>query len=212
MTAELNRKFDTCNEKALSPKITHLVNLAAHLASNNAKAAHQTFAVAKAVGASDEELHYVACLATCTGGPQVHDTYAEVVLAATGRPLHHSEPAKSSRTSAEVQLADVQRFESAIAAVSQGATDVTVTAFTALNLCTEKSLDEKTTHLVSLAACLATRCACAEGCIVKARNAGASDEEIVRVGCLTACATGLAQKYAFLEAYQAVETVKECVC
>ena len=212
MTAELNRVFEQCSEKSLSPKTTQLVNLAAHLASNNTKAAHQSFALAGAVGASTEELHRVACLCACTGGARVHDAYAEIVLAATGTALHHSAPTKGSQSSAAARTADMGRLGSAIAAVSQGSTSLTTSAFAALNLCSETSLDEKTSHLVSLAACLATRCACAAGCIVKARNAGATHEELARVACVTACAAGLDKKYAFLEAFQAAEGVKECVC
>lgn len=209
MTAELNRIFEQCTEKSLPPRTTHLVNLAAHLASGNAVAARQSFAVAGAVGASMEELHRVACLSMCAAGPQVQDTYANLVLGATGRPLHHLGPEKGARSTAPTNVASL---EAAISAISQGATTLNASAFAAFNLCTEKSLDEKTTHLVSLAACLVTRCACAGGCIVKARNAGATEEEIVRAACLTACATGMEKKYAFLEAFQAVEGVRECVC
>jgi alkylhydroperoxidase/carboxymuconolactone decarboxylase family protein YurZ len=188
MTKELDQVFEAkdCNEKTLTPKITHLVNLAAHLASHNAKAAHRSYTLAgSAGGASVVERHRAACLAACAAGPRVHDTYAGFVPEAT----------KGAGAT----------YDAAEAAA-------TLTASPFFNLCKEDSLDAKTTHLVSLAACLVTRCACAEGCIVQARNAGATDAELVRVACLTAEAAGMHTKYAFLEAREAVKGVTDCVC
>jgi AhpD family alkylhydroperoxidase len=71
--------------------------------------------------------------------------------------------------------------------------------------CTEESLDRKTTHLVSLAACLVAGCACAEYHLVEGRNAGATEEELARCACIAACVAGRVQKFRFLEARQNVE-------
>lgn len=78
--------------------------------------------------------------------------------------------------------------------------------------CTEKSLDAKTTHLVSLAACLASGCSCASGHIIEARNAGATDEEITRAACITACVAGLRTKYTFLAQRESVKGCRACDC
>jgi alkylhydroperoxidase/carboxymuconolactone decarboxylase family protein YurZ len=71
--------------------------------------------------------------------------------------------------------------------------------------CTEESLDQKTTHLVGLAACLVAGCACAEFHIVEGRNAGATEEELARCACIAACVAGRVQQFRFLEARQNVE-------
>ena len=82
----------------------------------------------------------------------------------------------------------------------------------AFHLCSAKSLDKKTTHLVALAACLAADCACARGHIVEARNAGATAAELARCACITSCVGGLRYKYAFIEYLSSVEHCKACVC
>jgi AhpD family alkylhydroperoxidase len=74
------------------------------------------------------------------------------------------------------------------------------------------ALDKKTTHLVPLAACLASRCACAAGHIVEARRAGATEQELARVGCLAACACGLSAKWSFAEALQCAGSAQQCAC
>jgi len=78
--------------------------------------------------------------------------------------------------------------------------------------CTEETLDKKTHHLVSLAACLASNCECASGHIVQARNAGASDEELARTACLTACVAGERSKYSFLAHLEETRECRSCVC
>jgi AhpD family alkylhydroperoxidase len=82
----------------------------------------------------------------------------------------------------------------------------------AFQQCTTKTLDAKTTHLVSLAACLASGCSCASGHIVEARNAGATEEEITRAACITACVAGLRTKYNFLAHRESVKGCRACDC
>jgi len=72
-------------------------------------------------------------------------------------------------------------------------------------LCTEESLDARTTHLVGLAACLAAGCVCAEAHVIQARSAGVNEEELARVACIAACQAGLQNKYSFLGARLAVD-------
>lgn len=74
------------------------------------------------------------------------------------------------------------------------------------------ALDKKTLHLVDLAACLASHCACAAGHIVEARRAGATEQELARVGCLAACACGLSTKWSFAESLQCAEGSQQCAC
>lgn len=74
------------------------------------------------------------------------------------------------------------------------------------------ALDKKTTHLVSLAACLASGCECAAGHIVEARKAGAKEAELARVGCLAACVSGLSAKWSFAAALQCAEGSRQCAC
>lgn len=74
------------------------------------------------------------------------------------------------------------------------------------------ALDKKTLHLVHLAACLASRCACAAGHIVEARRAGATEQELARVGCLAACVSGFSAKWSFAEALQCAEAKQQCAC
>ena len=81
-----------------------------------------------------------------------------------------------------------------------------------VNTCTEKSLDERTTHLVGLASCLAAGCACAEGHIVAGRKAGLTEEELARCACIASCVAGRVNKFRFLEARQNVEGCEACVC
>ena len=74
------------------------------------------------------------------------------------------------------------------------------------------ALDKKTTHLVSLAACLVSGCECAAGHIVEARLAGAKDEELARAACLAACARGLTAKWRFAAALQCAGAHRACAC
>lgn len=78
--------------------------------------------------------------------------------------------------------------------------------------CNEATLDRKTHHLVSLAACLASNCACAAGHIIEARNAGATEEELARCACLTACVAGERTKYAFVTQLEAARDCRACDC
>ncbi len=78
--------------------------------------------------------------------------------------------------------------------------------------CTENTLDKKTHHLVSLAACLASGCECASGHIVEARNAGATEEELARAACLTACVAGERTKYVFLAHLEEMRECRSCAC
>jgi len=82
----------------------------------------------------------------------------------------------------------------------------------AFHACSSKSLDKKTTHLVALAACLASSCECARGHIIEARNAGATPSELARTACIASCIGGLQYKYAFLAHLTSVEHCSACVC
>jgi len=75
-----------------------------------------------------------------------------------------------------------------------------------------EALDERTRHLVGLAACLVTGCECAAGHIVEARQAGANNEELARAACLAACASGLTAKWRFVAALQCAEQHELCAC
>jgi len=76
----------------------------------------------------------------------------------------------------------------------------------------EQALDEKTDHLVSLAACLAAGCDCAAGHIVAARAAGASEAELARAACIATCVAGDINKWRFGAALQCAEGQEACVC
>lgn len=78
--------------------------------------------------------------------------------------------------------------------------------------CTAKTLQPKTHHLVSLAACLASRCACAAGHIIQARNAGATPEQLARTACIAACVSGMKVKYDFLAHMQRTAKCRTCAC
>jgi alkylhydroperoxidase/carboxymuconolactone decarboxylase family protein YurZ len=82
----------------------------------------------------------------------------------------------------------------------------------AFHACSSKSIDKKTTHLVALAACLASSCECARGHIIEARNAGATPSELARTACIASCIGGLQYKYAFLAHLTSVEHCSACVC
>jgi alkylhydroperoxidase/carboxymuconolactone decarboxylase family protein YurZ len=84
-------------------------------------------------------------------------------------------------------------------------TSETSGVFGNFQLCTEESLDVRTTHLVGLAACLAAGCVCAEAHIIQARSAGINEEELARVACIAACQCGLQNKYSFVQARLAVD-------
>lgn len=75
-----------------------------------------------------------------------------------------------------------------------------------------QALDKKIDHLVSLAACLAAGCDCAGGHVVAARTAGASEEELARAACITACVAGEISKWRFGAALQCAQVQKECIC
>lgn len=78
--------------------------------------------------------------------------------------------------------------------------------------CTMKSLDTKTHHLVSLAACLASGCLCASGHIIQARNAGATPQELTRAACIAACVSGMKAKFDFLAHTQRTVNCRACAC
>jgi AhpD family alkylhydroperoxidase len=93
MTKKLDKIFETCNEKSLSPKETALVAHAAQIAAGVKDTKQISQFVAKEARISAEELHRVACLCACTAGPKVQETYATVLKAAGG--------AESSRFAAD---------------------------------------------------------------------------------------------------------------
>jgi alkylhydroperoxidase/carboxymuconolactone decarboxylase family protein YurZ len=78
--------------------------------------------------------------------------------------------------------------------------------------CTMKSLDTKTHHLVSLAACLASGCVCASGHIIQARNAGATQLELTRTACIASCVSGMKAKFDFLAHVQRTANCRACAC
>lgn len=181
MTKELNNIFSTCAEDSLSPKMTHLVSLATHLAAHNETGARDALEFARASGATVEEVYRVGCLCACTAGPRVQDIF-----------LGAMRDAKPS--------------------VVPQAYNLDMSVFLSTGICSDNSLDKKTTHLVGLAACLTARCDCAQGHIVEARNAGATDVELARCACIVACTAGLDRKYIYLEALESVKGCKACDC
>ena len=78
--------------------------------------------------------------------------------------------------------------------------------------CSMATLETKTHHLVSLAACLASRCVCASGHIIQARNAGATPEQLARTACIAACVSGMKAKYEFLAHTQRTANCRTCAC
>jgi len=78
--------------------------------------------------------------------------------------------------------------------------------------CSAKALDKRTTHLVGLAACLASSCQCARGHIVEARNAGVTAVQLARCACIASCIGGLRLKYDFLEHLESVKNCNACAC
>jgi AhpD family alkylhydroperoxidase len=93
-----------------------------------------------------------------------------------------------------------------------GAESSRFAADTSFRTCSAKTLDEKTTHLVGLAACLASGCDCASGHIVAARNAGVTDEQLTRAACVASCVAGSRIKYDYLFHLQSVKACKACAC
>jgi alkylhydroperoxidase/carboxymuconolactone decarboxylase family protein YurZ len=216
MTAELNKVFNTCSEASLSSKDTHLVTLAAQLSRRQADPAISTFELARSSGASIEEINRVACLCACTGGARVQDAYVnllrgtqETVDPEGGHPT--PVPGEGRRTTG---LAARVGIPSAVlpTVVPLKTHSLDTSLFRSLRLCSTQALDKKTTHLVGLAACLASGCVCAAGHIVEARNAGATDEELARCACIAACVGGMRNKFAFIDALQTAKGCKSCVC
>jgi len=74
-------------------------------------------------------------------------------------------------------------------------------------VCSDKTLDQKTFHLVSLAVCLATNCMCASGHIVRLKELKASEASIHRAACIAAEECGLTAKYSYV---QHLENVRNC--
>jgi AhpD family alkylhydroperoxidase len=176
MTKKLDKIFETCNQKSLSPKETALVAHAAQISAGVKDTKQISQFVSKEARISAEELHRVACLSACTAGPKVLETYAAVLKA--------SGSAESKRFAADASF----------------------------RACSAKTLDERTTHLVGLAACLASACDCASGHIVAARRAGVTDEQLARAACVASCVAGSRVKYDYLFHLQSVKTCKACAC
>jgi alkylhydroperoxidase/carboxymuconolactone decarboxylase family protein YurZ len=78
--------------------------------------------------------------------------------------------------------------------------------------CSERTLDDKTQHLVSLAVCLVHNCMCAAGHIVRLRELKVDDASIHRAACLAACEGGLNAKYAYLEQLDCATREARCAC
>jgi alkylhydroperoxidase/carboxymuconolactone decarboxylase family protein YurZ len=207
VTARFYKQYDqiteTCSDTSLSPKLTHLVTLACHLASCRCDAATQSLQLARSVGASQEEINLVACLCACTAGPMAQDNYKTMLRSVRSQ--------QGIQASGREQLPSVGSLrEIGVSQQVQETYSLDENIFE--NLCSDTSLDKKSYHLVSLAACLASSCSCAAGHIVEARNAGATLEELARCACIAACASGLQKKYAFLEALRSVQNCSACDC
>jgi alkylhydroperoxidase/carboxymuconolactone decarboxylase family protein YurZ len=78
--------------------------------------------------------------------------------------------------------------------------------------CTDRTLDEKVHHLVSLAVCLVSSCACASGHLVRLKELKVDEASINRAACLAACEGGLNVKYTYIEHLRNVEQCSTCVC
>jgi AhpD family alkylhydroperoxidase len=217
MTKELNAIFQTCSESSLSPKETHLVTLAAQLAVRRDVPGAATLELARSVGATLEELNRVGCMCACTVGPSVQDRFVKLLQPLSGAggaelPGRLGVPAALAPPAAGPLPLPAP---TALERIAEAGHNLDTSIFRAFRLCTTQSLDKKTNHLVGLASCLATGCACAAGHIIEARNAGATDEELARCACIAACASGLRTKYTFLEAMDRLQNCASpnaCVC
>lgn len=78
--------------------------------------------------------------------------------------------------------------------------------------CTDKTLDDKTHHLVSLAVCLVSDCACASGHLIRLNELKVDEASVHRAACLAACEGGLRVKYSYIEHLENVKTCSTCVC
>jgi len=78
--------------------------------------------------------------------------------------------------------------------------------------CSEKTFDDKTHHLVSLAVCLVNNCACAAGHLVRLKELNVDEASVHRAACLAACEGGLTAKFAYLERLDCARTEGRCVC
>jgi alkylhydroperoxidase/carboxymuconolactone decarboxylase family protein YurZ len=78
--------------------------------------------------------------------------------------------------------------------------------------CTEKTFDDKTHHLVSLAVCLVSNCACASGHLIRLHELKVDEASIHRAACLAACEGGLRVKYSYIEHLENVKSCSRCVC
>lgn len=78
--------------------------------------------------------------------------------------------------------------------------------------CTEKTLDDKTHHLVSLAVCLVSNCACASGHLIRLHELKVDEAIVHRAACLAACEGGLRVKYSYIEHLENVKNCSTCVC
>jgi len=198
MTPELNNVFRTCNEATLSPKVTHLMTLAAQLARRQGEPAQATLELSRAVGASLQEISRVACLCSCAAGATVQDTFVNLL--------------RNPRVEATAATAGILPTGILPAAAIGPSQSLDTSVFRTLRLCSSESLDKKTTHLVGLTACLASGCVCARGHIIQARIAGATEEELARCACIASCVAGIRNKFSFLEAVQDVGNCTACAC
>jgi len=203
MTPELNNVFRTCNEATLSPKVTHLVTLAAQLARRQGEPAQATLGLSRAAGASLQEISRVACLCSCAAGATVQDTFVNLL---------RSPRMEATAVTDEIIPTGILPAGILPAAAIGPSQSLDTSVFRTLRLCSSESLDKKTTHLVGLAACLASGCVCARGHIIQARIAGATEEELARCACIASCVAGIRNKFSFLEAVQDVGNCTACAC
>jgi alkylhydroperoxidase/carboxymuconolactone decarboxylase family protein YurZ len=177
-----NDVFGTCKENTLDAKTSEMIRYAVHLVNGNAPGAAQSAQKAHAAGLSAAQLHRVACLSACSAGIHIQGLNAAALNTVPGfaapvpaaAPVPPAAPVPAAATPIQLQKG-------------------------AFNACSSTQLDTKTTHLVALAACLASRCACAQGHILAARAAGASDAELARSACIAACTGGLHSKISFAQ-------------
>jgi AhpD family alkylhydroperoxidase len=202
---EYDAVFDRCSEDSLSPKLTHLITLACHLSACRCDAATRSFETAVSVGASLEELNLTACLCSCAAGPMAQDNYLDVVRSARAN-------GRAGKALQNLSFGVGGLRQVGVPSRGEEAYSLDQNIFDSAKVCTEDALDKKSYHLVSLAACLVTRCSCAAGHIVEARNAGATLEEIARCACVASCVGGLGNKYFFLESLSSVVDCRACDC
>jgi len=74
--------------------------------------------------------------------------------------------------------------------------------------CSDKTFDDKTHHLVSLAVCLVSKLRLRSGHLIRLNELKVDEASIHRAACLAACEGGLRVKYSYIEHLENVKTAR----